>query len=315
MQAVVIDDGNLMWTERPDPVPGDTELLVAVEAAGLNGADMLQRLGLYPVPPGWPADIPGMEFAGEVVRVGKNVSRHKAGDRVMAVVGGGAQATLARVDEVHAMPVPAGLAWPEAGGFPEVFSTAYDGLFDQGQLTMGERVLVSGSAGGVGTAAVQMAAAAGAEVVATVRSPDRRDDVAALGATHVVDPSAVAAYGPYDVVLELVGAESLDAVFPHLAVGARVVVIGVGSGATISLNLFSLMATRSRLSGSTLRSRSLEEKAVLAGAMAKHVLPLLESGRLTVPVCATVPMAEAESAYARFEAGSKLGKVVLIPGA
>lgn len=313
MQAVVISDGNLDWAERPDPEIGDTELLVAVAAAGLNGADMLQRLGLYAVPPGWPAEIPGMEFAGEVVRIGSNVSRHKVGDRVMAVVGGGAQATLARVDEVHAMPVPAGLDWPEAGGFPEAFAAAYDALFTQGDLAIGERVLVSGAAGGVGTAAVQLAAAAGAEVVATVRNPHKRADVAALGATHVIDPNDVADHGPYDVVLELVGAESLTAVLPNLATGARVVVIGIGSGATIPLNLFSLMATRSRLGGSTLRSRTHAEKAVLAAAMVKHLLPLLRSGRITVPVFDTVPMREAESAYDRFAAGSKLGKIVLVP--
>ncbi|HEY1828625.1 MAG TPA: zinc-binding dehydrogenase [Acidimicrobiales bacterium] len=312
MHAVVIGDGKLVWTERADPVPGDTELLVAVKAAGLNGADLVQRLGFYPAPPGWPADIPGMEFAGEVVGKGPKVTRHDIGDRVMAVVGGGAQATLALVDEVHALPVPAQLGWPEAGGFPEVFSTAHDALFTQGQLAMGERVLVSGAAGGVGTAGLQLAAATGAVVVATVRDPDRRSAVAALGATHVIDPGEVADHGPYDVVLELVGAPSLEAVLPHLATGARVVVIGVGAGSTISLNLFSLMSTRARIGGSTLRSRRLEEKADVAAAVARHVLPLLESGRISVPVCGTVPMAEAEAAYEQFAAGSKLGKIVLV---
>ena len=143
MHAVVIRDGQLYWEERDDPVPGDTELLVAVRAAGFNAADLVQRAGFYPAPPGWPADIPGMEFAGEVVAVGRQVTLFAPGDRVMAVVGGGAQATLALVDESHALAVPDALPWPEAGGFPEVFSTAYDALFRQAGLPMGERVLVS----------------------------------------------------------------------------------------------------------------------------------------------------------------------------
>ena len=147
MHAVVIRDGRLSWEERDDPVCGDTELLVAVRAAGLNGADLVQRAGAYPAPPGWPQDVPGMEMAGEVVAVGRQVTLFGPGDRVMAVVGGGAQATMARVDESHALAVPDALPWPEAGGFPEVFWTAYDALFTQAGLRMGERVLVSGGRG------------------------------------------------------------------------------------------------------------------------------------------------------------------------
>ena len=206
MHAVVIRDNGLHWEERDDPVPGDTELLVAVRAAGLNSADLVQRAGFYPAPAGSPPDIPGMELAGEVVGVGRQVTLFAPGDRVMAVVGGGAQATLAVVDETHALAAPGSLPWPEAGGFPEVFSTAFDALFTQAGLQMGERVLVSGAAGGVGTAAVQLAAAAGATVTASVRDPDRRDAVAALGAATVIAPGAEGEHGPYDVLLELVGA-------------------------------------------------------------------------------------------------------------
>ncbi|MGH9047642.1 MAG: zinc-binding dehydrogenase, partial [Acidimicrobiales bacterium] len=261
MHAVVIREEALVWEERDDPVPGDTEVLVAVRAAGLNGADLVQRRGFYPAPPGSPPDIPGLEFAGEVVAIGRQVRTAAVGDRVMAVVGGGAQATMCVVDEAHVLPVPEGLSWPEAGGFPEVFSTAYDALFTQAELGSGNRVLISGAAGGVGTAGVQLAAATGATVVATVRDPARRDEVAALGALHVIDPAEVAAHGPYDVVLELVGAPSLEEALPHLATGARIVVIGMSAGASISLNLFQLMSTRSRISGSTLRARSRTEKA------------------------------------------------------
>jgi NADPH:quinone reductase-like Zn-dependent oxidoreductase len=312
MHAVVIRDSQLQWEERDDPVPGDTELLVTIQTAGLNGADLIQRIGLYPAPPGSPADIPGMELAGEVVAVGSHVRSFHPGDRVMAVVGGGAQATMAVVDESHALAVPDSLPWPEAGGFPEVFSTAFDALFTRGELRMGERALITGAAGGVGTAGVQLAAATGATVVATVRDPARHAEVAALGAALVIDPADVAAHGPYDVVLELVGAASLPGVLPHLAAEARVVVIGVGSGANVEINLLQLMGARARIGGATLRARTRREKADVAAAVASHVLPLLASGRIRVPICATFPMSEANAAYDRFSAGGKLGKVVLV---
>jgi NADPH:quinone reductase-like Zn-dependent oxidoreductase len=312
MQAVVVREGELHWEERPDPVPAPTELAVAVRAAGLNGADMMQRHGRYPAPPGVPADIPGLELAGEVVGLGSRVLGWSVGDRVMAVVAGGGQATMATVDQSHALAVPDGVGWPEAGGFPEVFSTAYDALWTQCRLTMGERLLVTGAAGGVGTAAVQLGAAVGAHVVASVRDPAARDAVASLGAAAVVDPGEVADHGPYDVVLELVGAASLPSALGALATGARVSVIGVGSGARVEVDLLTLMGRRARLMGSTLRPRSLAEKAAVAHDVASHVLPLLAAGRLRVPVAATFPMAEAAAAYERFAAGAKVGKIVLM---
>ncbi|HEY6428571.1 MAG TPA: zinc-binding dehydrogenase [Acidimicrobiales bacterium] len=310
MYAVVIVDGRLQWEERDDPVPGDTELLVSVRAAGINNADLVQRAGFYPAPPGWPQDIPGMEFAGEVVGIGRQVTSWKAGDRVMAVVGGGAQATLAIVDETHASAVPETLSWPEAGGFSEIYWTAYDALFTQAGLSAGERVLVSGAAGGVGTAGVQLAAATGASVVATVRDAARRAEVGALGAL-VIEPGQEADHGPYDVVLELVGAASLTNVLPSLAIGARVVVIGVGGGGRMELDLLQLMQRRARIGASTMRARSRREKANMAAGIAAHVLPLLADGRVRVPVCDTFPLAEAEAAYERFGAGKKFGKIVL----
>lgn len=312
MRAVVIRQGELRWEERPDPEPGDTELLVAVAAAGVNGADLVQRQGHYPAPPGWPQDVPGMELAGTVTAAGRKVTRFAVGDRVMGLVGGGGQATVALLDESAALAVPPGTAWPEAGGFPEVFATAHDALFTQCGLAMGERVLVTGAAGGVGVAGVQMAAAAGAAVVASVRDPARRDGVAALGAARVVDPAEVVEHGPYDVVLELVGAPSLATAVGALAPGGRVVVIGVGGGSRVELDLYRLMAARARICGSTLRSRSREAKAAVVAAVEAHVLPLLADGRICVPVCDTFPMAEASAAYERFRRGSKLGKVVLV---
>jgi NADPH2:quinone reductase len=312
VHAVVIDDGRLLWLERPDPQVGDHDLLVAVRAAGVNGADLAQRRGQYPAPPGWPADIPGLEMAGEVQSVGQRVTRFALGDRVMALVGGGAQATLATVDEAHALAVPAGLPWAEAGGFMEVFATAFDALFCQAGLTLGERLLVTGAAGGVGSAAVQLAARAGAHVVAVVRDRTRHEAVAVLGAAEVIEPAQVAACGPYDVVLELVGAASLPAALEGLATTGRVVVIGVGSGAVLEVDLRHLMSRRARLFASTLRGRGRAEKAALVAVLGARTLPLLANGRLRVPVSATFSLREAEAAYESFAVAGRLGKVVLI---
>ena len=314
MQAVTIVDGKLEWQEREDPVPGFGELLIAVEAAGINAADLLQRQGLYPAPPGYPQDIPGMELAGVVVGVGEGTHRYAEGDRVFAVVGGGAQAELCRVPEGSVLPVPEGISWEEAGGFPEAFYTAHDALFTQAGLLAGERVLVSGAAGGVGTAGVQLARAAGAHVVASVRNTDLHAAVADLGAAEVVVPDEVANSGPYDVSLELVGAPSVAATVPVLAAGARVVVIGVGAGAKLELNLLSLMGARATLGGSMLRNRSSAEKAAVARPVEEQVLPLLAVGSVRVPVADTFPLSEATAGYERFAAGGKLGKIVLVTG-
>jgi NADPH:quinone reductase len=318
VHAVTVIDGALRWREHPDPVPGDQELLVAVQAAGLNAADLLQRRGLYPAPPGFPPDIPGMEFAGEVLAAGIDCVRFRPGDRVMAVVGGGAQAERAVVHERAALPVPDGLSWVEAGGFPEVFTTAHDALFTQCHVQVGERVLVHGGAGGVGLAGVQLAGRAGARVVATVRDEGRRGDVArigaACGAVQVVAPDGFTEHGPFDVVLELIGAPNLPGDVEALAPGGRISVIGVGAGAHAELNLLALMGTRGRVHGSTLRARPSEEKALAAQLMIRHVLPLLEAGELQVPIEASIPMTEATAGYERFEAGGKLGKIVLVAG-
>ena len=311
MQAAVVSDGEVRVEERADPEPGAGEVLVRVRAAGINGADLLQRKGAYPAPPGSPADIPGLELAGEVAALGPGAGRFGEGDRVMAIVGGGGQAELAVVHERQLMPVPAGLAWPEAGGTPEVFTTAHDALFTQAGLGTGERLLVHGAAGGVGTAAVQLAAAAGARVTATVRDPAARDGVHELGAHEVLEPDGFAEHGPFDVVLELVGAPNLPGDLTALATGGRIVVIGVGAGAKAELNLLALMGKRARDMASTLRARPLEEKAATARAMERHVLPLLDAGRLRVPVAATYPLTAVHEAYERFAAGAKLGKIVI----
>jgi NADPH2:quinone reductase len=311
MRAVVVKDQQLLVEERPDPDPGAGQVLVAIKAAGLNGADMHQRLGRYPAPPGSPQDIPGLEFAGEVLACGPGADRFSPGDRVMAVVGGGGQAEMTVVHERALMPVPENLSWPEAGGVPEVFTTAHDAVFSQADLKPGERLLVHGAAGGVGTAAIQLGHAAGARVTATVRNPDLRDGVAAFGAT-VIAPEGFADHGPFDVILELVGAPNLPDNLRALNLWGRIVIIGIGAGAKAEVHLGALMGTRGRIFGSTLRPRPLEEKALAARAVERSVLPLLASGAARVPVAATYPIDEVEAAYERFSQRGKLGKIVLV---
>ena len=310
MRAVTLKDGELTVGEHPDPAPGAGEILVRVRAAGLNGADMMQRRGLYPAPPGAPQDIPGLELAGEVEALGPGAARFAEGDRVMAIVAGGGQAQLAVVHERALMPAPDALEWPAAGGFPEVFTTAHDALLTQAQLKPGERLLVHGAAGGVGTAAVQLGRATGADVTATVRNEELRPGVEALGA-RVIAPDGFEEQGEFDVVLELVGAPNLAANLSSLATGGRIVVIGVGGGAKAELNLLALMGKRGRIMASTLRARPLEEKADAMRKVEKHVLPLVESGAVRVPVADTFPLDDAEAAYERFASGGKLGKIVL----
>lgn len=311
MRAVTLKDGEVTVQEHPDPAPGVGEVLVRVRAAGLNGADMMQRRGLYPAPPGAPQDIPGLELAGEVEALGPGATRFAGGDRVMAIVAGGGQAELAVVHERALMPVPDALDWPQAGGAPEVFTTAQDAVFTQAGLQPGERLLVHGAAGGVGTAAVQLGRAAGASVTATVRNEALRPGVEELGA-RAVDPKGFEEHGPFDVVLELVGAPNLASNVGSLATGGRIVVIGVGGGAKAELNLLALMGNRGRIMASTLRARPLEEKALTARRVEKHVLPLFESGAVKVPVAETFALEDAAAAYERFALGGKLGKIVLM---
>jgi len=311
MRAATIRDGELFVEEHPDPEPGSGEVLIRVRAAGLNGADMLQRRGGYPAPLGAPQDIPGLELAGEVVGVGPAAHRFSEGDRVMGIVSGGGQAELATVHERQVMPVPEGLDWVAAGGLPEVFTTAHDAIFTQCSLRPGERLLVHGAAGGVGTAAVQMGAAAGARVTATVRSADRRDAVRELGAHTVLDPEGFEEHGPFDVILELVGAPNMAANIQALETRGRIVVIGVGAGAKAEVNLLGLLGKRATLRASTLRARPLEDKADAARRIEREVLPLFELGELRVPIAQTFGLDDVVAAYDAFTAGGKLGKIVL----
>lgn len=312
MHAVTIVDGTLEWREHPDPEPGPGEILVEVRAAGISNADLLQRAGFYPPPPGVVADIPGLEVAGEVIALGSGATRFAIGDRVMAVLAGGGQAEQAVVHERAAMPIPERASWEQAGALPENVTTAHDALFTQCGLSMGQRLCVHGAAGGVGTSAVLLGALAGATVVATVRDEAKRAAVAGLAdGVSVVAPEDFVDHGPFDVILELVGGPNLPGDIEALATGGRISVIGVGAGATAEVNLLALMGKRGKIVASTLRARPLEEKADAARRVESTVLPALAEGRLHLPVAATFPMADASTAYEHFATGGKVGKIVL----
>jgi NADPH:quinone reductase-like Zn-dependent oxidoreductase len=310
VRAATIRDGKIAVEEHPDPKPQAGELLVRVRAAGLNGADMHQLAGRYPAPPGSPQDIPGLELAGEVVATGDGVLRFEPGDRVMAIVGGGGQAELAVVHERVAMPVPDELDWTAAGGVPEVFCTAHDALFTQAGLSVGERLLVHGAAGGVGMAAVQLGTMTGARVTATVRDEHCREQIATLG-VQALAPDEFVDAGPFDVILELVGAPNFPANFDAIALRGRIAIVGQGGGSKVDLNLGNLMYKRVRMFGTVMRARSLEEKAVMTRGVEQAVLPGFASGDLSVFVSATYPLDAVAEAYERFQAGRKLGKIVL----
>ncbi|MGH4033070.1 zinc-binding dehydrogenase [Actinomycetota bacterium Odt1-20B] len=325
MQAVVIDDsGTFRLAQRPDPVAGPGLVVVRVRAAGLNAADLQQARGDYPAPPGWPADVPGLEVAGEVEQVGAGVTGAGStgvgvGDRVMALVGGGGHAERIVVPGELLLPVPAGLSWPEAAGFPEAFSTAWDALVVQAGVGAGDRVLVTGAAGGVGTAMVQVAAASGAHVVASVRRAELHDRVRGLvpggGSLDVVAPGQESTRAPYDVVVELVGGEDCLRRVELLRTRGKILVVGVQGGTVAPLRMFDLMVARAQLIGTTIRGRSPAEKALLAATVRTHVLPLLAEGRIRVPVDAAFPLERHHEAYARLAGPGKFGKVVMVPAA
>jgi NADPH:quinone reductase len=315
MKAAVISNGMLVIEDRPDPIPGLGEVLVRVKAAGLNNADRMQIQGFYPAPAGSPADIPGLELAGEVVSCGPGVLRCKVGDRVMAVVGGGGLAEFITIHERTLIPVPESVDWNAAGGFPEAFTTAHDSIITQCALTSGERLLVHGAAGGVGMAAAQIGALVGASVVATVRNTELHAAVTGLApGISVVDPTTFVDHGPFDVVIELVGVSNLADNIRALNIGGRISIIGVGgSGSKGEIDLLSLMSKRAKLMGSTLRARPLEQKADAAMRVEKQLLPHFASGRLQVPIVDAFPLSQVNEAYARFSAGAKFGKIVVNP--
>jgi NADPH2:quinone reductase len=311
----------LQMGEIPRPEPGPAEVLVRVCAAGVNRAEILQRRGLYPAPPGWPDDVPGLEFAGEVEAVGDRVSAWKPGDRAMGLVGGGGYAEFVVVHEREAVPVPESLSWEEAAAVPEVFVTAHDALFTRGRLRMGEAVLIHAVGSGVGTAAVQLARVVGANVLGTSRTGWKLERAQELGlevpipagghefADDVLD--ATGGTGA-DVILDLVGAGYLPRNLKCVALLGRIVVVGLTGGAFAEIDLGILLRKRVTIVGTSLRSRPLEEKIAAVQAFAREALPLLRDGRIRPVLDETFPMADAAGAHRRMEADANFGKIVLV---
>lgn len=310
----------LEMMDRPVPQPGPGEIRVRVHASALNRADLLQRRGSYPAPPGAPADIPGLEYAGEVDAVGEGAGLWAVGNRVMGIVGGGGHAEYVVVHEREAIRIPQNLSWEEAAAIPEAFLTSYDALFRQLDLTMGERVLILAVGSGVGTAAVQLAGAAGATVIGTSRSPGKLKRAAELGMEIGVDTSredlaeAVnqATYGSgVHAVMDLVGGPLLEASLRVVALRGRVVVVGTTGGSKVEVDLGLLLRRRIHLFGTVLRSRPLEEKIALAREFSGAVLPLISSARIRPVVDSTFPFSQVARAHERMEDNGSFGKIVL----
>jgi putative PIG3 family NAD(P)H quinone oxidoreductase len=303
--------------ERPDPEPQGGELSVRVRFAGLNPADSSQRQGRYPAPPGFPPDIPGLEVAGEVERVGPGVLSYAPGDRVFGLVGGGGHAERVVVHERCVARVPDGLDEPAAAAVPEAFVTAHDAIRTRGRLAPGEWLVVHGANGGVGTAAIQLGVAMGARVLGVTRSDAAAQLVAGLGARAVAADGfadavldATDGHGA-DVVLETVGGSHLAGDLKALARGGRIVVISVAGGATAELHLGALMGKRGELHGTVLRARTLEDKALAIRAFEREVLPALASARVRPLVDSVYPVEHARAAFERLDASGKHGKVLL----
>jgi putative PIG3 family NAD(P)H quinone oxidoreductase len=297
--------------ERPDPEPGPEDVLVRADYAGLNPADLAQRAGNYPAPAGSPPDVPGLEVAGTVESCGPRVSSWRPGDRVFGLVGGGGLADRVVVHERCVARVPDALDERGAAAVPEAFITAHDAAFTQAGLRPGETLLVHGAGGGVGTAAVQLGLAAGARVVATVRTPEVEDAVAGLGAEIVREQDFPGGAPSVDVILELVGGAHFPGNLDVLARGGRIIVVSVAGGNEIELPLVVLMQKRARILGTALRTRPLEEKAAAVRAFEREAVPALASSRLRPLVDSVHPAPEVRAAFDRLEERGKVGKVLL----
>jgi NADPH2:quinone reductase len=300
--------------ERPDPSPAKFEVLIATSFAGVNPADVLQREGRHPVPPGSPADVPGLEVAGTVMACGEAVTRFAVGDRVFGLVGGGGLADRVVAHERELAPIPSSLGDEAAAAAPEAFLTAFDAICRQAGLGAGDLLLVNGGNGGVGTAAVQIGVAIGARVVASVRSEELRPRVGELGATALSAEEAfehVASLGGADVILELVGAPHMPQNLDALAGLGRIVIVGARPGDEVTVDLRALMSRRGRVMGTTLRTRPLEQKAELVQEFARRILPLLASGAVKPQVHRVFDLEAVVDALEHVRAPGKLGKVLL----
>jgi putative PIG3 family NAD(P)H quinone oxidoreductase len=318
MTAIAVEGGKgpaeaLKPVEIPRPTPGEGQILIRVRAAGINRPDILQRLGGYPPPPGAP-DTMGLEVAGEV-EVG--AGRWKTGDRVCALLGGGGYSEYAVCDSRHALPIPQGLDFVQAAGLPETVFTVFANVFEHGALKAGETLMVHGATSGIGVTAIQMGKAAGARVIATARGADKAATARSLGADIAVDTTredfaeVAKAAGGCDVVLDMVGGDYFPKDLDSLNTGGRIVFIASLGGSEVPLQIFRIMQKRAVITGSTLRPRSADEKARLAGEVERIVWPWIDAGLVKPQVDSTFPLREAAKAHAWLENGAHIGKIVL----
>lgn len=323
MSAVAISEPGgpevLRLEERPLPELGQGEILIRVAAAGVNRPDVLQRKGAYPPPPG-ASDLPGLEVSGEVVALGKGASRHVVGDMVTALAPGGGYATYCKVPEGHALPVPKGLSMVEAAAVPETFFTVWTNVFDRCGLKSGERFLVHGGTSGIGTTAIQLAKAFGAEVFTTVGSAEKLQAVKKLGADHAINYRDEAfekvileltGGEGVDVILDMVGGDYVERNWKAAAIEGRICQIATLNGIAENVNFSRLMVKRLTHTGSTLRPRSDAFKTAIAESLKERVWPLIESGKVAPVMDSTFPLAEAAEAHRRMESSGHVGKIVL----
>ena len=309
----------LVPEERPVPQPGPGEILVKVAAAGVNRPDVMQRQGLYPPPKGAP-DIPGLEIAGEVVALGDNVARWKQGDKVMALVIGGGYAEFCLAHEGHALPVPQKFSMAEAAAVPETIFTVWHNVFERGALKSGETLLVHGGTSGIGTTAIQLAKAFGAKVITTAGSPEKCEAARKLGADVAINyktedfvaicKTATAGKGA-DVILDMIGGDYIERNYEAAAVEGRIVQIAFQGSPKSTVDFRRIMLKRLHHTGSTLRSRSVEDKNAIAAAVEAKVLPLLTAGQVKPVMDSTFALREAPAAHARMESSAHIGKIVL----
>jgi len=309
----------LVVREQPVPAPGDGEILVRRAAAGVNRPDVMQRQGHYPPPKG-ATEIPGLEIAGEVVQIGPGVTRWNKGDKVMALVVGGGYAEYCLAFASHALPVPPSLPMIEAAAIPETFFTVWHNVFERGRLAAGETLLVHGGSSGIGTTAIQLGKAFGARVIVTAGTPEKCDACRRLGADlainyHTEDFVALSKQATQgagvDLILDMVGGDYVGRNYEAAAVEGRIVQIAFLASSRLTVDLMRLMLKRLTHTGSTLRARAVADKAAIAQAVEKNVLPLLASGRVKPLIDSTFPLVQASAAHARMESGKHIGKIVL----
>lgn len=324
MRAIVITapGGPEVLQERSvaEPEPGASQIRVRVAASAVNRADLMQRRGRYPAPPGSPADIPGLEYAGVVDTVGEGVTMWRSGDRVMGLVGGGGYAELVVVHEAEAMPIPMALTFEEAAGIPEVFITAHDALVTQMGISAGERLLIHGVGSGVGTAGLQLGIARDATVYGSARTPWKLERAVSMGLTRAIDSTAedfveviAAETGGRGAngILDLVGGDFLTGNVKSLATHGRLVIVGVVAGAVSPLDMRALMQRRASIRGTVLRARPLEDKIAATRAFAEDALPLIERGAIRPVIDRVVAMTDAAAAHRIVESNETFGKIVL----